>query len=362
MRKRTVVLNGRAVAGNSRFRNFWLMVLVGAAFGVTAGADELVSARGLAGDGTVPCAEAIQRLIDANPNREIFFPDGTYLLDRPICTPAHPKLSVALKLSNYAVFKAAPGWTNAEAMVRLGAIHPANDIRTPGSWYWLKGGIVDGSGVADGVSIDGGRETLVADVSMKAVRVGLRIKRGANSGSSDCDIRNVNIVGNGAADSIGVLVDGYDNTIEHMRIANVVKGVVVNSGGNCLRDLHPLFTGGWQFYDRSVGFEINGGNCWGDFCYSDQFATGFRFGKGGNGVFDKSFCFWYKSGKGMKHVGFESVGAFNVQLQSPTVCFKSAEANNALVIEGQKGGCGFIRDARCDLSKVKDPARRALVK
>ena len=129
---------------------------------IAAVAGDVVSAAGIAGDGTVPCSDAIQRLIDLNPNREIFFPDGTYLLDKPICTPAHPEKSVALRLSTYAKFKAAPGWTNNEAMVRLGGIHPANNIMLPGSWYWLKGGIIDGSGVAKGVSIDGGRETLVA--------------------------------------------------------------------------------------------------------------------------------------------------------------------------------------------------------
>ena len=171
------------------------------------GADEGVSAAGIAGNGTVPCSDAIQRLIDANPNREIFFPDGTYLLDKPICTPAHPQKSVALRLSAFAKFKAVPGWSSNEAMVRLGAIHPANNIWLPGSWYWLKGGIIDGSGVAKGVSIDGGRETLVADVSMKGVRVGLHIKRGVNGGSSDADIRNVNIVGNNATNSIGRVRD-----------------------------------------------------------------------------------------------------------------------------------------------------------
>ena len=58
-------------------------------FGIGAAqAADVVSAKDIAGDGARPCAEAIQRLIDANPNREIFFPDGTYLLDRPICTPS----------------------------------------------------------------------------------------------------------------------------------------------------------------------------------------------------------------------------------------------------------------------------------
>ena len=309
----------------------------------------------LPADGKTNVSDAIQRLIDANPNREIFFPDGTYLLDKPICTPAHPEKSVALRLSTYAKFKAAPGWTNTEAMVRLGGIHPANNIMLAGSWYWLKGGIIDGSGVAKGISIDGGRETLVADCSMKGVLVGLHIKRGANFGSSDADIRNVNIVGNNAPNSIGVLVDGYDNTLSNMRIYAVVKGVVVNSGGNCLRDLHPLVAMKKEkgFYDSTVGFEINARHNWMDFCYSDQFATGFKFGKNGGGVLDKCFCYWYLSKQGMRHVGFSSVGTFNAKVQSPTVVFRNYGSTNCLVEVGAPGGKGYIKDADC--SNVNDP-------
>ena len=318
----------------------------------------IVSAAGIAGDGTAPCSDAIQRLIDANPNREIFFPDGTYLLDKPICTPAHPSKSVSLRLSAFAKFKAAPGWTNVEAMVRLGAIHPANNIWLPGSWYWLKGGIIDGSGVAKGVSIDGGRETLVADVSMKNVLVGLHIKRGANSGSSDADIRNVNIVGNNATNSIGVLVDGYDNTLANMRIYAVAKGVVLNSAGNSLRDIHPLLAmkkDDQAFFARSVGFEVNGGNNWMDYCYSDQFATGFRFGPRGGGILDKCFCYWYLSKPWMRHVGFSSAGKFNAKVLCPTVAFRNSGATNCLLEVGAPDGRGFIRDAACNPSNINDP-------
>ena len=242
-----------------------------------------------------------------------------------------------------------------EAMVRLGGIHPANNIMLAGSWYWLKGGIIDGSGVAKGISIDGGRETLVADVSMKGVLVGLHIKRGANNGSSDADVRNVNIVGNNAPNSIGVLVDGYDNTLSNMRIYAVVKGVVVNSGGNCLRDLHPLVAMKRDkgFYDSTVGFEINSGHNWMDFCYSDQFCTGFKFGPRGGGVLDKCFCFWYLSKPGMRHVGFSSVGKFNAKVQSPTVVFRNNGSTNCLLEVGAPGGKGYIKDADC--GNVNDP-------
>lgn len=34
--------------------------------------------------GTEDCAPALQRLIDENPNRTIYFPDGTYLLKSPL--------------------------------------------------------------------------------------------------------------------------------------------------------------------------------------------------------------------------------------------------------------------------------------
>ena len=316
----------------------------------------VVTAAGLAGDGTEPCADAIQRLIDSNPNREIFFPDGTYLLDKPICTPAHPQKSVALRLSAFAKFKAAPGWTNTEAMVRLGAIHPANNIWLAGSWYWLKGGIIDGSGVAKGVSIDGGRETLVADVSMKNVLVGLHVKRGANNGSADSDVRNVNIVGNNAPGSIGVLVDGYDTTFANMRIYAVARGMVINGGGCSCRDIHPLLAmKGRDFYAKSIGFEINAGAVWMDFCYSDQFATGFRFGPRGGGVLDKCFCFWYKSTPDMRHVAFSSAEKFNAKIKSPVVSFTNAAATNCLLEAGAPDGKGYIQDADCNLGRVNDP-------
>ena len=121
-------------------------------------------------DGITPVSDGIQKIIDENPNRTIFFPDGVYLLDKPIQTPADPKRSVCLELSGYAVLRAADGWAHDEAMVRLGATYPANDTVTVGSNYSFKGGVIDGNGVADGISIDGGRETLVYDLPIEYVK------------------------------------------------------------------------------------------------------------------------------------------------------------------------------------------------
>lgn len=208
-------------------------------------------------DGKTDAAEAIQKLIADNPNKTIFFPDGVYMVSRPIDTPAEPTKSVSLVLGNYAVLKAAESWVEGEAIVRLGAIEKANNINVNGSNYGIYGGIIDGSGVADGISIDGGRETKIENVSIKHVRVGVHIKYGANNGSSDADVSDVNITGNGKVNSIGLLVEGHDNTFTNMRIADVHIGVHLKTGGNSLRNIHPLYIFGKdQVYDSSCGFVI----------------------------------------------------------------------------------------------------------
>lgn len=162
-------------------------------------------------------SDELQALILANPNRTIFFPDGEYLLSKPICTPANPIHAVSLKLATFAKLKAMDSWSEKEAVVRLGAAEPYNDIYTPGSNYYFEGGIIDGSGKANGISIDSGRETAIHHVSIKNTEIGVHIKWGANNRSSDADVHSVNIVGNNSKTSIGVLLEGHDNTLTNMR-------------------------------------------------------------------------------------------------------------------------------------------------
>ena len=70
----------------------------------------------LPADGQMDVSDALQKVIDTHPNRTLYFPDGTYLLSKPIATPAEPTLSVDLQLSNYAIIKTAPVRTSAEAL------------------------------------------------------------------------------------------------------------------------------------------------------------------------------------------------------------------------------------------------------
>ena len=351
--------------------HFMVMVAccVGMRLGMAKPADAEVTRNGsvvasdfVAADGKTDVADALQRLIDAHPNRTIYFPDGTYLISHPIVTPAHPKRSVDLRLSNFAVLKASPDWTEKAALVRLGGKDPANDIYTIGSNYGLTGGILDGSGKADGVSIDGGRETKIEDVSIKHVRVGIHVKRGANSGSSDADVMHVNIVGNKTPESIGLLVEGYDNTFSNMRIANVHVGVDLRGGGNSMRNLHPLYTcWGKDDYETGIGFLDRTGNNWYSFCYSDNFAVGFRTTGNGHSQFDSCFCMWY-SPRGATHRIVQADRKFESTFNDLTVGFHGKAATNAVLQVGEPGGRGVFNRLHGSVGRSTDGVHKEYVR
>lgn len=288
---------------------------------------------------------AIQSVIDNNPNRTIYFPDGEYVIGQPLLTPADPGKSVSLELSNYAVLRASDDWNSDEAMIRLGGKDPANNIRRNGSNYYLSGGIIDGNHKADGISIDGGRETVVRNCSVKHVRTGLHIKYGANSGSSDCDIHDINIVCDYRPDCTGILVEGYDNTFTNIRISGALVGVRLVSAGNYLRNIHPLFYNSEEDYEQSIGFLCENDNNWFDFCYSDQFGTGFQ-NSGQYSVLDNCFVFWYaKTGK--RHTAIRSTGEFNLTVTNFTAGmggWNAASEANLLLDAAQPGGRGVFNN------------------
>ena len=297
-------------------------------------------------------SDAIQSLIDSNPNRTIYFPDGEYVLAKPIYTPADPKLSVSLELSDFAVLKAAWSWTKGEAVVQLGGKNPANDTHTVGSNYSFEGGVIDGSGLANGISINGGRETAVRNVSIKHTVVGLHVMYGANSGSSDSDIYGVNIIGTGGTDSVGILLEGFDNTVTNVRIGCVYTGVHVKSAGNILRNVHPLYYSDYTDYENSCGFLIESGNNWFDYCYSDQFAIGFRTTDYGTSTFNNCFCYCYSPGGGVQ-TGFRADKYFNSNITSLTLGFKDETYNTVLSV-GEIGGTGTISNLSVDADNVDE--------
>ena len=292
-------------------------------------------------------SDALQKLILDNPNRTIFFPDGEYIIAKPICTPANPVHSVMLMLSNYAIIKAADGWSDEEAMIRLGAAEPFNNIDIVGSNYGICGGIIDGNMVANGISVDSGRETRIEKLSIKHTHIGINIKWGTNNRSSDADIVDVNIVGNDKIGSIGVLIDGCDNTLTNMRIASVQIGIKNLASSQFMRNIHPLYIfrgelASEEAYKDSYGFWDNAPHqIWYNNCYSDQFATGFRMKDGARLTYSDCFCFWYTS-KGGKQYGFEADGRFHSIIRNSNVQLRDDAPNSAYLYVKEEGGKGRV--------------------
>lgn len=288
----------------------------------------------------------IQKLIDENPNRTIFFPDGEYLISTPITTSAHPLMSVSLLLSDFAIIKATGKFPHGSPMIRLGADdNKANDILTPGSNYSFIGGVLDGSSRADGICLEGGRETLVRDVSIKNVLVGIHIMYGVNSGSSDHDIEDVNITGTGTTASTGVICEGHDNTFTNMRIGKVFVGMKITGSANMMRNIHPLYFNSdfGSSYKNSVGFWDLCGSNWYDYCYSDQFATAFKLKGGIVSIFDNCQTFWYTANGG-KQVFFESDGQFNSIVTNCRAGFKNSAQYKSIIDVDAGGGQGRIEN------------------
>ena len=296
-------------------------------------------------------ADELQALIDANPNRTIWFPDGVYLVSHTLRTPADPTKSVDLQLANYAVIQATDDFSGG-AVIALGGKDPYNTSAVIGSNYSLTGGVIDGNNIADGVSIDSGRETKVQNTSIKHTVVGLHIKYGANSGSSDADIRDINITGNSASDSVGMLIEGNDNTFTNIRIGYVRTGVIMRSGGNSLTNIHPLFQIGWDQYEGSCGFVERGGNNLYTYCYSDQFQTAFRIVGNKRSIYDNCYAFWW-SGAGGSCTGFKAEGdKFEARVTNLRIDFRR-DTNNTLY-SGPLNGSGVFSHLMVDEERLND--------
>ncbi len=302
----------------------------------------------------------LQKLIDDNPNRTIYFPDGEYLLSKPLKTPADPEKSVSLRLADFAVIKATGNWQYGEALIQLGGKDPYNTTRVNGSNYSLEGGVIDGSNVANGISINSGRETAVRNCSIKNTVVGLHILHGANSGSSDSDIFGVNIIGTGKTDSVGILLEGFDNTITNSRIGNVFIGVHIKSGGNILRNIHPLYTSDYTDFGNSCGFLIDCGDNWLDYCYSDQFANGFRITDNHKITLHDCFCYWYSPNGGI-HTAIKADQKFEADVTNFKAGFQSETEENRLLSVGKLGGTGSITNLSAAAHKIKDHSYKAYV-
>lgn len=297
-------------------------------------------------------SQLINRLIAENPGRTIYIPDGNYTLNEPIVIPADPAKSVSLRLSNLAVLRADAKWPDRMlAMVRVGVTEQEEgaepmtmeevEMMNYRSIHIIGGSIYGGS-YASAISVEGGKDTYIYNVSIKSAVLGIHIKKGPNElGATWVNVDNVNVTGSNTKDSVGVLVEGTYNTIANMRIASVMYGTQATETGerNIFRNLHPLIPP--TLGNDSIGFyDMSDGNNY-DICYNDQGATGFVMHENTRSVYNGGFSYWWSAEQGY-HVGFRSIGKFNSLIVSTKVSQNHDVKTDAYMLVEEDGGQGVV--------------------
>ena len=227
----------------------------------------------------------VQKLIDENPNRTIYFPKGEYVFASPVATPAKYDESVSIILDDGAVVKASKDWKaigDWNALFCLGASVPYNGVGPGqiGSYYSIRGGVLDCNGKSEGISIDSGRESVIRSLCIINTKTGINVKKGANNVSSDCDFEDLIIVGNGSSSSVGMSITGYDNTFTNIKIYNVKTGVTGIGAGNFFKSISVINNIPDKLYNGTLAFAGTGNN-WYENCYVENMETAYSLGATG---------------------------------------------------------------------------------
>ena len=232
---------------------------------------------GAKGDGITDDTAAIQKAIDNNLGKTIFFPHGTYIVSDTIYTYRGDSKRSLLHLID-AHIKASDNFPLDEGkfIISIGdaSTGDVNNYWDSHSWCGLIGGIIDGSSRAyGGVKYTESSIGKLMDFTVINVcKVGMQIGESSDGvKSTDVYVSRVKLDGINKEESIGLLVYSYDNNIEYLRTAGFPIGIKIIGGGNYFRECHPLYDR--NQYDKEIGFEVAGNDTFINNCYADMFAT-----------------------------------------------------------------------------------------
>lgn len=261
----------------------------------------------------------IQRAIDENPGKTIYFPDGKYNMSKTVIIPSAEGKGVSFRLSNYAILGPSTSWDDTcTALVQYGAESDSKPDAGVHSNY-IMGGAFECNARLTAIEINGGGRLFVNNVSIKNAKLGIHLKTNAAYNT----VENVNITANSANSTKGVFVEGTNNTLINMRIYRVLVGVHLTGGDNVLINIHPLFSGtnsinAIAFNDESTGNRYN-------ICYSDQFMVGFKLASHTRSHFDSCYAYWWQAIS--NEIGFLCEGEFNSIITDTFINFTNVNNN-----------------------------------
>lgn len=315
-----------------------------------------VKLNGVAGDGVTDDTEAIQALIDNNPNRTLYFPDGVYLISSHIATSANNSQSVCLKLSEHAVIKATSSYSDDLPMICLG-------IKNYDEYYLyenfasfgIEGGILDCNNVTGGIQIDNCIRPYVKSITVDNVlTTGINLSTGYNNGSLDATVKDCVVICNNNTTATAVKIASSDSVIHNVRTFSGKYGFYFTetAGGNHLTETHALATSR-DYSDLTAAqemcayfFKSGGGNYnYLTRAYSDGYATGFYFdGTHNNFIRDAFVYYWKDSGDANQHTAIYCSGTMTARVNNIHCRFPADGTNTILKIANTSSVKGWIKD------------------
>ncbi len=293
----------------------------------------------------------LQGLINKNPGRTLYFPDGEYIISSSLVTKSAGPQSTTFFFSDNAVLKASDSWpteNGRQPLITIGQKQGdgehLNDNTSIGSYFGVFGGILDGNGKADGIDIVSSRESVIYGTCIKNTIVGIEIKEGANGGSSDSDIENVEIIGNGATGSRGIVITGYDNTVSNVKIYNMEVGIYSNSGGNACRSVSVYFSEDYKGYNGTVGILHNSGANFLYDCYVENACKAYIFKDSTAPTIDGIAARW--TYEAQRQIAFDFPSVFNCHITQARVDFCGKGAFNTFITA--KEGTGKLESPILD--------------
>ncbi len=282
------------------------------------------------------CTDIIQDLIYENSGRTLYFADGVYFISKPLIISANSATKVSFELSDLAVIKAADSWSSEDAMIRIGANDKKADEALAN--VTLKGGFIDGSGKAKGISVEGGRDAFISGVTVKNTPLGIAFAAGEYD--TRTTVENTNIVCVADDSSVGMAVDSNSNVFENVRIDGAHIGVKLTGKNNILKSIFATYNGAAT---TSIGFEDKSEHNNYDMCFSENFAVGFYMGADTVGsAYVGCYAFWNNGV--LEQTAYKAEGRFNSSIRSSRADFNDNDVgiSCAYLSVGEEGGSGKV--------------------
>lgn len=262
---------------------------------------------GVVGDGNTDDLEAIQNIIDDNPGKTIYFPEGVYGISNKIVLKRANSTLINILLDKNAVIKNISG-NVIDTLFEIGYDYTAGEHNRFGfpCTSEIVGGTLDATNCLNAIKVFPLYRLLtLRNIQILNVsNVGILSDYGENSNVvvgnlkiEDCYIQGTS---SNATSSIGIVIHSTDNEILNTTIDRTNKGILCDGWSNLFNNVHvtAMFTTGYtmQEINTTIGFDFENSFSLNTLihCYNDTYATGFK-SNGGRLYMTDCLSYYYLS-------------------------------------------------------------------